>query len=285
MKITNNHRIPSPIPELAASSIYYPKDDIFRVTELCGPPMVRMLTKEKWDTIVQDAEDFLPALMGTAWHEFLDSHKVDGIQTEQRLTMELDGIVPIVSGGLDWFHAGTGWLNDWKTASTWVWVFGRIEWEQQLNVYAELLRQNGHKVSRLTDTVFFQGWSPSEAKRKPAEEYPPRRLMLIEQKLWPSEQVLDFIRSRFEAHSLDTPCTEEERWGRGGCWAIQKPGATRATKLCTTPQEAITYCQTKSIDPAWIVERPKTYLRCERYCSVRSVCPVALAMTHTESEE
>jgi hypothetical protein len=281
MLVTNKQNLPSPLPELAAQSCYMPKEGIYRVTEAIAPPMVRKLVMTKWDSIVVDAEDFLPAHLGTAWHSYLASYKLDGVEQEPRLSMEVDDI--ILTGGVDWFHRSAEWLNDWKTASTWVWTFGRDEWIGQLNIYAELLRRAGHKVSRLTDTVLFQGWSAAEASRKPPEEYPPRRLMVVDQTLWSSEQTMTFIRSRLQAHAACAPCTEEERWGRGGSWAVKKPGATRAKRVLPTFDEAQRYCLDNNINQNWLEPRPKTYIRCERFCVARSVCPVAMAMLHTDS--
>jgi len=130
--------------------------------------------------------------------------------------------------------------------------------------------------------MVFLGWSATEASRKRVEEYPPKRVVVVEQNLWTPEQTVEFIRSRLEAHKNCTPCTEEERWGRGGSFAIVKPGASRATKVCESREEAVSYCETKGLMVQYITERPKIFVRCERYCPVRSVCPVALAMQHNE---
>jgi len=271
MEITNNQMLPSPLPELAALSCHTPSS-AFRCTELIAPPMIRKLLVEMWDQLKVDAEDFLPSQLGTAWHTYLSGYKLDGVLQEIRLKMEIDGVP--VTGGIDWFHIQSGWLNDWKTSSTGVWIFGRDEWVSQLNVYAELLRRAGYTVERLTDTILFQGWTSTEASRKSVEDYPPKRLMIIEQSLWSSEQTLAFIRSRLDAHALCVPCTEEERWGRGGTFAITKPGAARAIRVLPTLSEARDYCHMAKINMSWIVERPKTYIRCEKFCPVRSVCPI-----------
>lgn len=282
MLITNTDCLPSPIPELASQGIYIPTEGVFRVTELIGPPMIRRLMMNKHRDIVFDASDAVPALIGNGWHAYMKSYNLPGTLQETRLSMEVDGAK--ITGSPDLFTEASGWLNDFKTASTWAWVFGKNEWIAQLNIYAELLRLAGYKVSRLTDTLVFLGWSATEASRKPVEEYPPKRVMVVEQNLWTPEQTLEFIRIRLETHKNYVPCTEEERWGRGGSFAIVKPGASRATRVCETKEEAVSYCKDKGLMVQYITERPKTYMRCERYCPVRSVCPVALAMKHTTEE-
>jgi hypothetical protein len=284
MKITNIQQLPSPLPELAAQSCYLPKEGIFRVTELIGPPMVRRLLMDKWAYVTTDVEEYLPALLGTSWHKYLADYPLAGVEQEPRLAMTVDG--QTLTGGLDWYLQSEAWLNDWKTASTWSWTFGRTDWEAQLNIYAELLRISGKPVTKCTDTVLFMGWSAAEAKRKPPEEYPPRRLMIINQPVWTSEQVQTFIRTRLNTHAQGLACTEEERWGRGGSFAVYRPGRDRALRVLPTLSEARDYCHEKEIDTSWITERPKIYVRCEKFCPVRSVCPTALAMVHTnESEE
>mgnify|MGYP001597416743 FL=1 len=107
------------------------------------------------------------------------------------------------------------------------------------------------------------------------QEYPPASIVDVDIPLWPQAQAQSFILDRVLAHQAsradpeNTLCSAEERWARGGEWAVVKQGNKRASKLFpnNAREEAIGYAF--SLGPEYNVEaREREYTRCEYFCKV-----------------
>ena len=147
MKITNKFGMPQPFVDFAINDKYSKGKADISVTSLIDSPRVRIM-KDVYDEDVEiDAVDMVWALFGTAVHSVLEqSNPSKDIITEERLYSKLNGW--ILSGALDRQEIinDVTTIIDYKVTSVWSVIYGKIEWERQLNCYAWLCRDK-HKFS------------------------------------------------------------------------------------------------------------------------------------------
>ncbi len=178
-----------------------------------------------------------------------------------------------VSGGMDVYEEG-GILLDYKVTSVWKVIKGDLsEWEQQLNLYACILRHHGHTVSRLQIIAILRDWSKGEAQRDAA--YPQAQVVNINIPLWDEEKATRFMRERVILHQqarFTMPeCTPQDRWARPDVWAVMKPGRKSAVKLHTSEANAQAHAESEG-GGLYVVHRVGASVRCESYCRVSAFC-------------
>lgn len=193
--------------------------------------------------------------------------------SEQTLKMQCDDL--ILQGTLD-LRSAEGAIEDYKVTSAWSFVFGKPEWEQQLNVYALLCEANGIPVKSLTINAFLRDWSERNFQQyKP--DYPSRPFYQTTLPLWPLEKRKKFVIDRLADHKAGMrPCTPEERWQKESSWAVVKAGQKRALRVLPSEDEAKKWMSEypdKKSSSVSIQYRPGACTRCDKYCMVRSVCP------------
>ena len=137
MQITNNHNLPESFVNFARNDKYSKGKSDISVTTLIDSPRVRLLREANSAELTSDAADMIWPLFGTAVHHILESSKNDeGVTLEERLYADVNGWV--LSGAVD--HQKTDGktisITDYKVTSVWSVIYGKIEWEQQLNCYA-----------------------------------------------------------------------------------------------------------------------------------------------------
>jgi hypothetical protein len=187
-----------------------------------------------------------------------------------------------ISGQIDLYTDET--IYDFKDTSVWTIIFGDRfdEWEQQLNIYAYLLRKNGFPVKGLIAIAFLRDWSYNEAERK--ADYPQQKIEIVPLELWSEEKQLRFIAEKLELlekndrlsdHEL-TPCTLSEMWSKPDKFAVYKNTNKRATSVCDSMDQANAFiADQKDSDKFRIEYRPGIRTRCEhpeKYCSVAPFC-------------
>lgn len=228
MKITNEAGLPQSVYEALSNNEYSRGDADISVTELIDSPRVRALKKKHDSEISIEAEGLLPSFLGTCFHKGIEGGTKTGT-VERRLSIEVDGWK--ISGGMDHYHDGA--LTDYKTATTWKVMLdcpeGRIvEWENQLNVYAHILRTNGYPVEDLKIFVYFKDWnkgSLGKAKSifKPGIQggYPAKSWLYFNLNLWTPVQADGYIESRVylhkEAEKYLPQCSKKELWNGNRC--------------------------------------------------------------------
>jgi hypothetical protein len=273
MRVTNKHNLPAPLVA-AVSRMRPPKPDRISVTQLIGPPQIRLLTMEHWDVLEEDAADRLWATMGGLMHKLLEAHaeSMGGHHAEGFLETEVEGYK--VTGIFD-LHQEGGTLTDYKFTSVYTTMNGiKPEWVTQLNVYAELLRRSGAEVTRLQIVTIYRDWSKGKAYER---GYPRSQVQVFDVPLWVSERASSFMTERVQLHSraqhgLVVDCSPEERWARPPKFAVMKEGRKRAVRLLDSRGEA----DARASDEGkghYVVERPGVSVRCESYCSVSAFCP------------
>lgn len=269
MQITNNLGLPEPLVNAIRNDPYTRGDSDISVTTLIGPPQIRRLLEKHRDVLSEDASERIWALLGQSVHTILERAKSSGIQ-ERRLYMKVGD--KTLSGQFDHLVLLPDCvLQDYKVTSVWPVIFGKDEWEWQLNVLAELCEQNGYTVDRLQIVAIIRDWQRSKAGLDPT--YPDNQVKVIPIRLWPKERRLAYIKERMALHfDGEVECTDRDRWYQGDTFAVKKKDGKQALRVLDTEQDAINWmAETGRGD--LIEKRSGAYRRCQTYCPVRTVCP------------
>lgn len=283
MKFTNRFGLPSPIVRAVCNDGYSKGDADYSVTQLLKPPRIVALERAHWDEIEEDASDRIWALLGQATHVIAErANEVE--VAERRLAIAVDGI--IVSGGMDLYLSSTQTLLDYKVTSVWKAKMGiPPEWEQQLNLYAQILRQNGHPVKQLQVLAIFRDWSKLEARRDGT--YPQAQSMMFTIPLWESEKALSFLKERIALHEAAKfvlpECTGEDRWAKADVYAVMKEGRKSAVKLHDSEESASKHVMELGANH-YIQKRHGMNTRCEAYCNVAKFCDLFKRLKGDDNE-
>lgn len=236
------------------------------------------------DQIEEDAADRIFSLMGTLLHDVLEksAKDFDHCTTEEALTTEILGWKVTGHYDLSEFTLDGELLTDWKLTSVYAMKDKNLkpEWDAQVNIYAELLRLSGKKVSRAQIVAIGRDWSKSRTARE--SDYPQRQVIIKPVPLWTTETVNTYLHERVSLHQradregIWPECTDEERWARPAKWAIIKRGNKKATKLCDDEIQAKQWINNNVADSHAhlhsIEYRPGQSIRCESYCPVSQFC-------------
>jgi hypothetical protein len=212
----------------------------------------------------------------------LEHGKDENHLVEERIHSMVDGWK--ISGAVDLQvvdDQGGISIRDYKTTSVWAVMNEKIEWEQQLNIYAWLVdtvKEDFH-VTDLGIVAIIRDWSRRDAARNP--DYPQAPVKELPIKLWPYEERKEFVQSRITSHSacefaMETgedlpPCTPEEMWEKPTTWAIKKVGGVRAKSVHDTEESMLKALEIAG--PAYEIEvRPGSRTRCESFCPVNTYC-------------
>lgn len=286
MQYTNRHNLPKPIYD-AILNHGYDNPDGYSVSKLISPAYQGRLLKEYRSEITADISDSIWALLGTSVHSIIEKAGTD-IVKELRVYKQFDHA--LVSGKADYYDPVNKELLDFKVTSKYATQYGKVkpEWEQQLNILAYLFEEIGLAVNSLGILAILRDWSKPDRMRHEFSDVPFIKLSVEK---WDKEKARMFILKRVEAHqyaetvpiTIQTPCSEEERWKSENVFAIKKNGSVRATKLCETYDEALLYCADKGLSVGEsakqysVEERPGLDRRCMDYCAVKKYCSHAIA--------
>lgn len=290
-------------------------DNVWSCTEIIGSAKIAVLKRRHWDDMVVDASDRLWVMLGSAMHMVVE-HKI-ATKTRERLSEErwvlrvpcVDGDWKCwflnkgekienqswykkedyyVSGRMDTYDASEKVLEDYKFTSAWTFVFNsrEDEWTAQLNMNRFAVELAGFPVEKLRIGGLLRDWD----KKKVSDDsnYPKGSIVEKDIKILSDDEVKEYIIKRVTIHAAamdfeddDIPeCTQEERWYRGGKYALMKMGRKRAEKLFEeTPdgkKEAEWMCkQMNEADkgnPFYIEPRPGEDKRCHEYCDCNDFC-------------
>ena len=280
MKLTNKFNIPQTFINVLDRPTYSKGKANLSVTQLINSPKIVALTKKFEDELEQDVSDMVWSIFGSAVHKVLEHGQDDNHIVEERLSVEIDGWK--ISGAIDLQIKGDNFIEirDYKTVSAWSVMNEKIEWEQQLNLYAYLVEQvKKIPVISVGIVAIIRDWSRRDAANR--EGYPEAPVKEIPIKLWPFEQREAFIKERIHLHANcefevetdgDLPaCTPEEMWEKPTMWAVKKVGGARARSVHTTNQEALETLA--KLGKAYEIEvRPGSRTRCESFCPVSNYC-------------
>jgi hypothetical protein len=221
------------------------------------------------------------SVFGSAVHKVLEHGKDENHIIEQRIHSEIDGWH--ISGAVDLQIVnadGSISVRDYKTTSAWAVMNDKIEWEQQLNIYAWLIeREKKLPVRDLGIVAIIRDWSRREAGNR--EGYPEAPVKELPIKLWAPEERESYVLHRIAQHSAcefaieageTLPfCTPEEMWEKPTVYAVRKKGNVRAKSLHQSEAEAISTAEALGKD--YEVEiRPGERTRCATFCAVNTYC-------------
>jgi len=289
MKLTNKLNLPEPIVRAVKNDSYTKGDSDISVTELNDPPQIRVLKDKHENEITEDVSERIWSLCGQVIHGILERADETG-DAERRLSVLVNGWK--VSGGMDRFVLKDGLLQDYKFTSVYK-VRGNTipeEWEKQLNVYGEILRQNNIDVKKLQIVAILRDWSKMGAQRElDPSIYPAHQVVLVDVPLWEEKKAKNYIEDRVRLHQKaawgEVPlCSKEERWAKDDVYAVMKKGLKRAHRLCNTKEAAESMIA--ELGSAYsAVFREGESVRCESYCSVKSFCPQYKKMLENKNKE
>lgn len=281
MKLTNKHNLPQTFVNVLKRPTYSKGRANLSVTQLINSPKIVALTQKFQDEIEEDVADMVWSIFGSAVHAVLEHGKDPHHVIEERIHAEVDGWR--ISGAIDLQiknDDGTISIRDYKTTSAWAVMNEKIDWEQQLNIYAFLVEYvKKVPVRDLGIVAIIRDWSRRDAANR--EGYPEAPIKELPIKLWPYEQRESFVLHRIAQHSACEfameagealpKCTPEEMWEKPTVYAARKKGNVRAKSLHETEAEA--NAAVEKLGKDYEVEiRPGERTRCANFCPVSAYC-------------
>lgn len=293
MRYTNRYGAPQPLYNLLTRDDYSRGDAQISATQLIAAPRIRLLRRRHWHEMEEDVSDALWRMMGQALHVVAEKGADEEHLPEERLFAEVHGWK--VSGAMDVQKVATDRvvIGDYKFTSIYAVDKAlngeKVEWENQLNVYAWLLRQaKNWRVDRLEIYALIRDWNRNEAQRKSNQGYPPAPIFTIPITLWSDEDQDAYVSERIRLHQEaerraewddgELPdCTPEDTWERRGGFAVMKKGGKRARRVFEHRKDAEAFMaddiKEKDRGQYFIEERPTRRIRCEGdYCGVAQWC-------------
>ena len=267
MSLTNEYGAPDVFVRAVEGDPYTTGEADFSATEWLKPPQIVRLTKKHEDSITTDVRDEWWKLLGKGVHNILEQYG-EGL-CEERFFAECNGVK--ISGAIDMLVDGA--VTDYKVTSVFTIQRGlKTDWEQQLNIYAWLLRQNDITATSLTIVGLCRDWIQSRAAVK--RDYPQSPIVPIKVPLWRDERQDAFVENRVRVHTMENtlPCTPEERWARGGYTVL---GGGLKPRSFDSMNEAANYINQKEKPGRTfsIQEGGAKFVRCESWCSISDHCP------------
>lgn len=267
----------------------------YSATGLINPVRVVALGKRYGHLAKRSLKGQAASLIGTAVHEMMERllRQANVINPDYLLERGLvhpfwigDNDFRLVSGRFDILHDEKD-IYDIKTTKCWHLVFDpdMVDWHQQQNIYAFLLKMRGVTVETLNIVAFYLDWIESKTLRD--KKYPQSPVVEYQLELWTPQEQEDFIMHRLQMHveAESTPdeelpvCTQEERWEEPPVFAIMKgPNAKRAAKLIKngTFEDALKAARGMGGlgNESFIEIRYENRKRCLKYCDVNEYCNV-----------
>jgi hypothetical protein len=255
-KYTNEHGLPAEVVSALTRDYYTVEGEKlgdYSASTLVSPVQKTTLEK-RYQAIngklkIFDVIDQFWAFLGSVSHQVLETawHASMESIVEERFYMKTLGRV--VSGKLDVYAEGLEQIRDYKTCKVYKILKGDFsDWEKQLNIYAQLLRENKKPVKEIKIIAMITDWKKGEARYK--SNYPPAPIAIIPIRLWSEKEAKAYINHRVKSLkaaellsdaeiAVQFPCTNKERWKDLKDWAIIKNGVDddgRATKSCSSNQ-------------------------------------------------
>ena len=287
MKYTNRHNIPQEIINAVHNDNYSRGKATISATGLLQPPRIRLLAQEHYDKLTIDVSDEIWKLLGQSVHTILEraNENNEDTITEQRMFAKVNDWT--VSGQTDSIDVKSNILKDYKITSVWSIVSalqdGKTDWEQQLNIYAYLYKQNtGKTIDQLNIIAIARDWNKNQYLRS-GGDYPPSPITVLDIDLWSDEKQEAFIKQRVSIHQEAEVdylindklplCTDEERWRRKDTYRVEKKGRKTAVRVLDTQEEADKYMDGhKDSKLLKVVEAKGECVRCANYCDVAEFC-------------
>lgn len=301
MSLTNKTGIVKPLYE-AILALYgshpAPEPMTYFVTELLKGPKEVLLNRLHRDEVEKDVQCVIDSILGAAWHKAIENIIISqgnpDCITEQRfrtpVTLETDfgALTVYISGAIDLiYHDEKGnHIIDWKTCKLAKVDKARAgeeeDWKKQLFLYAWLLENSG--MSRPVDGTIYA--FPKDLTNKDFNINDPTRLKVqkitydFSDREYEQKVIGDYISKLKEIVTNimmgdePRPCTPEEMWQAPPTYAVKKPEAKTANKVCSSVAEATSYLRDKGwLGKGYIIqERPSQPVKCCDFCDSKDWC-------------
>lgn len=292
MKYTNHFNLAPEVVNAIVKDRYTVEGEApsdYSVTDIINPIQVTILKKKYKDDLVQrDVVDLFYSFLGSVAHQVLEdsTEGMDHTTAEERLYMKTNGVT--ISGKIDCYQHETkdrvAQIRDYKTTKVWNIIKGdHSKWEEQVNIYALLLRENKKPIEKLIITCLLFDWKKQDTYK---ENYPNCPIIDIEIPLWTEKKQREYLNKKISdledaKNKTDTeifsyyPCTEEDMWQSFNGYSIFKYGGKRAIKTFESNLEAIRHLSnTKSMSSKthYIEKRLGNRKRCFEHCDVANHC-------------
>ena len=270
MKFTNIYNLPDGMVQALSAKDWKPDPKRMSVTDLINPPLIRTLKIKHFDDITVDVSENLWALLGSAIHYILS--QTDG-KTE--LKLEYDYGDYTIVGKLDRYANDI--IDDYKITSVWSFLHGvKDDWTSQLNCYDWLAQKTGRgRAKGLRILAILRDWTKSKTVDR---DYPRIPFKTLDVPQWPFEEQDEYVSNMIARHKTqaEIECLPNEKWQRESKFAVMKQGQKRAMRVLDSRKDAENWlaAQGNSVGMS-VAERPGGLIRCQDYCTVRSVCPYA----------
>ncbi len=297
MKVTNKFNLPQALVNIANLDSDTPHNapDTFSATTLLKGVKEIVLELRHFNEITMDVSDMVWTIFGTAVHELAEKGN-DGSDGESEIKFEW--VLPVESklgktykltGRCDLYNENQMLLQDYKTATTWKFIYKDFEdWERQGYIYTLLIRKAGKYVKTVKFNALLKDWNQGELTRAryKGSYYPEHSIVsyifeIEEQKLKEIEnyivdkvqQIVNIIENDISDNDIPE-CTPNERWATQTKYAIMKQGRQTAIKLCDTQEQANDWIkeQTKDKEKLYVETRPGENKKCGQYCIAKDFC-------------
>jgi len=269
---------PSPFVRAILHDKYDKGHSKFSVTQLIGRPQRTWLATQ--GERIETPYSSFSALLGTAIHSILEEY-VDPAQgeiAEKRLYIDIDGIT--VSGQIDFYEHNT--IFDYKSTRG---VQDKMKEDhfKQVTMNGYLARQNGMEVQNVGVVYIQMDWSYMQSTINPSYPQSPFAIFIhpyeeAQAIKWFGITVAEHMQASMGA---PRPCTDEEMWAKPDTFALMKPGAKRANKVCDSLVEA-----QELQKPGQIIQTRKgerTF--CGSFCGYQNICPQHQAYLRESSNQ
>ena len=299
MQFTNVYNLPNSIEDALTKDTYDLSQvkNIVSVTSLIDSPKIVQLRKRHWNEMEEDISDRIWLLLGSAVHAILERVESKDRFIEERFYVDTDTWELVdkkhlksdkfyIAGKPDIYDSSVLAIQDYKVTSVWSIIYGKSEWEYQLNCYAWFYRKLGITVEKLQIIAILRDWNRREVMN--SSEYPKIPIAVVEVPLWSFDKQDKYIKDRYKKHQLfinevddEIPeCSEKERWHKPGAFAVYKNDNKKALRVFETNKEAKDYHHAMQLgaqigghsDTYSIVERASSDTRCQFYCSCNIFC-------------
>lgn len=331
MKVVDSHHLPGPLLRsiIEAASSYSSGGADITATSLMDSARIRLLRREHIGDIEVEAVDNVDSVDGTVMHAALAKHAQPGCWSEVRLFHHVEDWV--ISGQPDLYYPSRqawagyylnfynddddrkipqpeepyGTLIDFKWCSAWSIVFPKPAWEEQLNVYAWLLKKSCNEdVKHISVCARIKDWKMREAAKN--QDYPQQRVVRLTYPVWDLDRTEKFIMDHINRHreaelqyaedKVLPMCSNDDQWRKKVEVALFKGENQKATKLFASLEEAheeikwaiaavdtqgkastkaqlTIYAAVKG--PHKLIQRKGEPTRCLSYCDYRAFCSQA----------
>lgn len=256
---------PTPFLRAIQRNEYSKAGSQFSVTELLSPPK-RTWLKTKMEKVETPYSSFA-ALLGTAVHKVLEDNAdpSQGEIAERRFFMDIMGIT--VSGQCDFYEHRT--VTDYKTTRG---VQGQAKPDHvaQAHMNGRLAQHNGLEVQNISVLYIQLDWSNMQAQLNPTYPQSPFKIFIHPYDEKEADQLFARTVADHMQAALGDPreCTDSEMWAKPDTYALMKPGAKRASKVCASLNEA-----EQEKKPGQIVQTRKgDRVYCRSFCGYNAVC-------------